>query len=279
MKYIFISDVHGQFDKMMIALDKANFNPKTDTLVTLGDLFDRGDNSKEVLEYVMSLPNYIPIWGNHDYRLRQLILGLDYAKPYDESNGVPHTLKSFCNMDKNPSIYWGIQILKSDNACRDTYNKLWNYFDRCGWAIEFPDLIGVHAWLPFHITHGATPSDDRYYLNKEWRTDKNNDWGEAVWANTQNMLMHGCYPDKDMIVGHWSAWRIAYVFGNPVVETDESGSIVKDPTINCSSYIHLFGNNPPVNIIFIDGYSNYEKGGCVNAFVYESDAEPIIYSR
>ena len=69
------------------------------------------------------------------------------------------------------------------------------------------------------------------------------------------------------------------MFGSSVVETDESGVIVKDPIINCSSYTHSFGNNPPVNIIFIDGCSNYEKGGCVNAFVYESDAEPIIYLR
>ena len=279
MRYVFISDVHGQFDKMMIALDKANFNPETDTLVTLGDLFDRGDNSKEVLEYVMSLPNYIPIWGNHDYRLRQLILGLDQVQDYDKSNGITYTLKSFCNMDKIPSIYLGIQILKSDNSYRDTYNKLWDYFDKCGWAIEFPDLIGVHAWLPFHTAYGATLKDDRYYLNKEWRTSKNNNWDEAVWANTKNMLMNSCYPDKDMIVGHWHAWRIAYMFGSSVVETDASGKIVKNPIINCSSYIRSFGKNPPVNIIFIDGCSNYENGGCINAFVYESDAEPIIYSR
>ena len=279
MRYVFISDVHGQFDKMMIALDKANFNPETDTLVTLGDLFDRGDNSKEVLEYVMSLPNYIPIWGNHDYRLRQLILGFDQVQDYDKSNGITYTLKSFCNMDKIPSIYLGIQILKSDNSYRDTYNKLWDYFDKCGWAIEFPDLIGVHAWLPFHTAYGTTLKDNRYYLNKEWRTSKNNNWDEAVWANTKNMLMHYCYPDKDMIVGHWHAWRIAYMFGSSVVETDENGKIVKNPIINCSSYIRAFGNNPTVNIIFIDGCSNYEKGGCVNAFVYESDAEPIIYSR
>lgn len=279
MRYVFISDVHGQFDKMMIALDKANFNPETDTLITLGDLFDRGDNSKEVLEYVMSLPNYIPIWGNHDYRLRQLILGLDQVQDYDKSNGITYTLKSFCNMDKIPSIYLGIQVLKSDNSYRDIYNKLWDYFDKCGWAIEFPDLIGVHAWLPFHTAYGATLKEDRYYLNKEWRTSKNNNWDEAVWANTKNMLMNSCYPDKDMIVGHWHAWRIAYMFDSSVVETDENGKIVKNPIINCSSYIHSFGKNPPVNIIFIDGCSNYEKGGCVNTFVYESDAEPIIYSR
>ena len=279
MRYVFISDVHGQFDKMMIALDKANFNPETDTLVTLGDLFDRGDNSREVLEHVMSLPNYIPIWGNHDYRLRQLILGLDQVQDYDKSNGITYTLKSFCNMDKIPSIYLGIQVLKSDNSYRDTYNKLWDYFDKCGWVIEFPDLIGVHAWLPFHTAYGATFKDDRYYLNKEWRTSKNNNWDEAVWANTKNMLIYGCYPDKNMIVGHWHAWRIAYMFGSSVVETDEKGKIVKNPIINCSSYIHAFGNNPSVNIIFIDGCYNYEKGGCVNAFVYESDAEPIIYSR
>ena len=69
------------------------------------------------------------------------------------------------------------------------------------------------------------------------------------------------------------------MFGSSVVETNENGKNVKNPIINCGSYIHSFGDNPPVNIIFIDGCSNYEKGGCVNTFVYESDAEPIIYSR
>ena len=39
MRYVFISDVHGQFDKMMIALDKFNCRPKADVLITLGDFF------------------------------------------------------------------------------------------------------------------------------------------------------------------------------------------------------------------------------------------------
>lgn len=280
MRYVFVSDVHGQFDKMMSALQRANFNPETDTLVTLGDLFDRGDKSKEVLEYVMALPNYIPIWGNHDWRLRQLILGLDHYQTYDKSNGVPYTLKSFCGFEQVPSMYWGIQVIKSDSGCKPIYDLLWKYFDRCRWAIEFPDLIGVHAWLPFHIKYGLTPKEDRYYLNKDWRTTQGNDWNEACWADTQQMLIQGCYPDKNMIVGHWHAWRIAYIYGHDeVVEHDADGKIAKDPTINCNTYMRAFGNNPSVLITFIDGCSNYEKGGKVNAYVYESDATPILYTK
>ena len=75
MKYFFMSDVHGEYSKMIAALNEAGFDKEKDVLVSLGDLFDRGSNSLEVLEYVMSCPNRILIWGNHDLRLKELMYG------------------------------------------------------------------------------------------------------------------------------------------------------------------------------------------------------------
>lgn len=124
-RYVFISDPHGRFDKLKTVLDAVAFDASKDTIVSLGDLFDRGDQSLEILKYVMSCPNRILIWGNHDFRLRELILrgGVSSA---DYSNGVLATLHSFCPNHKGvESIDMLLQILQSDSQYEDTYRLLW----------------------------------------------------------------------------------------------------------------------------------------------------------
>ena len=57
MRYVIVSDIHGQYDKLIEALNKVNFDKEKDTLISNGDAFDRGNQNKQVLEFVMSLPN------------------------------------------------------------------------------------------------------------------------------------------------------------------------------------------------------------------------------
>ena len=96
MRYFFISDVHGNYEKMVAALEANHFNKEKDTLVSVGDPFDRGSKSKEVLEYIMSCPNRILLWGNHDRRLYLLLNCSGYSyNYYDYQNGVLETLISF----------------------------------------------------------------------------------------------------------------------------------------------------------------------------------------
>ena len=94
MKYFCVSDIHGQYDLLIKSLEDKGFNKETDTLIVVGDSFDRGMQSHEVLEYILSCPNRILLMGNHDLRLMELI-GTPYlAASYDISNGVPQTLVS-----------------------------------------------------------------------------------------------------------------------------------------------------------------------------------------
>ena len=73
MRYYFISDIHGEFDRMAEALRDAGFNPSKDTIVSLGDPFDRGDKSYEVLQFLMSCPNRISWFPHTNIRFGQLI--------------------------------------------------------------------------------------------------------------------------------------------------------------------------------------------------------------
>ena len=57
-KYFVCSDVHSFFKEMMVALTENGYdkNDPNHILVICGDLFDRGDESKEMFEFVKSLP-------------------------------------------------------------------------------------------------------------------------------------------------------------------------------------------------------------------------------
>jgi len=268
MKYVFVSDIHGKFDLLIEALNGVDFDKEKDTLVSVGDPFDRGPASKEVLDYLLSCPNRILIWGNHDARLRQLVFGLDYISGADIQNGVPETLESFTHMSKKTvgldTMIYALGFPQNEEVKK----SLFQYFHECCWAIEFKDLIAVHAWLPIN----EDTKTHQLKLKADWRKTSWNKWYESSWAHSQNLSKRpACYPEKPLLIGHWHAWRLAQEHGYPRV-ADPSMRAVWGTDIDCSTYTHKNGK-----LIAIDGCSNYPYGGKVNAFVYESDEEPIKY--
>ena len=269
MRYIFISDVHGQFDRMIDALDEVNFDKEKDTLVSLGDLFDRGPDSWGVLEYVMNCPNRILIWGNHDLRLRELLLGRSYGS-HDYSNGVLETMKSFCGNSVLTSISVGLNIFATDDNYRDRCQLLWQYFDECHFAVEFKDLVGTHAWIPTMIDYHKTSFDKWgypmsevvYKYDEDWRNTRWDLWVDTTWGNSQTMFDSKVFiPNKKLIVGHWHAWRFRAMFltGGMTYRSQE------DIDFNTFEYEDKF--------VAIDGCSNAAYGK-VNAWVYETDEKP-----
>lgn len=279
MRYFFISDIHGCYDKLMLALNHEDFNASEDTLVTLGDCFDRGPQSKEVLEYVMGLPHHICIMGNHEERLMTL-LRTHQKDIYDNHNGLRETFQSLCGLEKCPKIFWGLQLLVSDGMLRPTYNLLWKYLDSCYYAIEFKDFVGVHGWLPYENIYGGgydVGHSRTYKPMPNWRTEATKeDWYNAMWCDSLQ-LMQSISPDKNLIIGHYWADRIATACGEKRVYEDEKQfnavDNVWEPFINCSVYNYKNGD---INITCIDGASNYWSGE-VNVVVYETDEIPTVY--
>lgn len=265
-RYVFVSDIHGQFDKLAEALAGAKFDQDIDTLVCLGDIFDRGPQSLEVLEYLMSLPNRIFIWGNHDYRVRQLLCG-GLVGSHDYSNGVLETLHSFCPDHKNiKSIDFLINIFSTHSKYEDTYRLLWKYFDECVWAVEWENLIATHAWLPHCGTipaRGATKTQPIFQLRSDWRNSSRADWYEASWAHTEQCIEDKIFPDKTLIIGHWHAWRLWAKFGG-----------YKPNYAPWETYNHFEGDD--LKVICIDGCSNAD-GGVVNACVLQLEEDYNVY--
>ena len=61
MKYFIVADVHGFYDEMIEALNRAGYDPdnKNHTFVSLGDMFDRGEQANEVLDFLVQLEGVI----------------------------------------------------------------------------------------------------------------------------------------------------------------------------------------------------------------------------
>lgn len=60
-----VGDIHGHFDRLQQALDRAGFDPGVDRLFSVGDLIDRGPDSARVLEW-LDLPWFHAVQGNHE---------------------------------------------------------------------------------------------------------------------------------------------------------------------------------------------------------------------
>ena len=79
-KMFIISDIHGYYDEMIKALEKAGYNENNDEhkLICLGDIFDRGAQSLAVYEYLKRLSDEdkaIVLSGNHSLFLIQFLQG------------------------------------------------------------------------------------------------------------------------------------------------------------------------------------------------------------
>ncbi|MDR1065804.1 MAG: metallophosphoesterase [Oscillospiraceae bacterium] len=122
---ICISDIHGAYDAFRALLDKINFS-ENDTLILLGDLYTKGKQGRETLEYIMeqcALPNVYALRGN-----------CDWVEPWADANqrawleALPHILES----DEFIFVHGGIGPgeLTEQRAIECMKNDAW--LDKCG---------------------------------------------------------------------------------------------------------------------------------------------------
>lgn len=90
-RHIIVGDIHGCLDELQIMLKDLDFNKDEDVLICAGDLVDRGPNTKGVLEFVMSLPRFYCVKGNHDDKCVRYFEG----KQVKIGNGLQQTIDEF----------------------------------------------------------------------------------------------------------------------------------------------------------------------------------------
>lgn len=88
---IIVGDIHGCYDELKQLLEEWEFNRDEDVLISVGDLVDRGPKIKETLEFVMSLPRFHAVMGNHDDKCVRHFSG----NPVKIANGLQCTIDAF----------------------------------------------------------------------------------------------------------------------------------------------------------------------------------------
>ena len=93
-----IGDIHGCFDSLKELVENKIQFQKGDKLILLGDYIDRGDKSKEVVDFIIMLLengyDVIPLMGNHEAMLLDAFEDKGNISKWIQ-NGGNETLNSF----------------------------------------------------------------------------------------------------------------------------------------------------------------------------------------
>jgi serine/threonine protein phosphatase 1 len=73
MRKFVVGDIHGCYDELIELTQKIGLKD-SDMLISLGDIVDRGNKSKEVLEYFLRRPNSVVLVGNHERKHQNGVL-------------------------------------------------------------------------------------------------------------------------------------------------------------------------------------------------------------
>ena len=242
MKKLFVfSDVHSYFDALMDALSDAGFddNNEDHVLVSLGDLCDRGFQSREVLSFINSFPEdrKICIIGNHELLMEDYI-NRGFALSMDVLNGTVRTAISISKEDDRVSDM-------KNNALWNNYKKSWRYY------YEADNYIFVHGWIPFKKDGEAF---------KDWREASRKDFEDATWVNGMKAWADGIRQEnKTIFCGHWhTSWGHCHLHHDGVeFPEDEDDFAIFDPFID-------------EGIVALDACTAYT--GKVNVYTVEVDS-------
>ena len=230
--YFVCSDIHGYFNEWMSSLKEAGFDLSNSNhiLIVLGDIFDRGGQSKEIYQFLKSFPEkrLILIRGNHEYLLLELVKR-GYPLEHDEHNGTYQTLidlykdpyetqKEFLlnNRDKyeNSELYAvSFQIYQQavkDLYTNDTIKEIVRWIKSKKWKnyYELGPYIFVHAFIPLKDRINPYLDNNGNYYDL-WRDEKDKQlWEDATWGCPYKLYLHGCFdPElkkgKILVCGHW----------------------------------------------------------------------------
>ncbi|WP_075591257.1 metallophosphoesterase family protein [Labilibacter marinus] len=172
MKRLFaIGDIHGCFDSLLELVENQIQLDKNDKLVLLGDYIDRGNKSKEVIDYIIDLQekdfDIISLIGNHEMLLLETLEDEKNKSKWIQ-NGAAETLKSF-----------EIKSIKEiSQKYLDFFKSLQNYY-------SFEEFLFVHAGFNDKVVN---PFQDTYSMI--WKS-------QATYSNpllSDKIIVHGHRP-------------------------------------------------------------------------------------
>lgn len=197
---IVVGDIHGCLEELRALLEKAGFNERKDTLVSVGDMVDRGPHNLETLRFISSLPNKVVVRGNHDDKIRRWLKG----NPVHISHGAEVTAAEL------------------DKAGDKTKEWAFEWLDSLPTQYMDGEILVVHAmpteWSKTTQTYGnvTTAFNDRRRMYGEKREYK----GVEVRWNWWDHWNAANFGGRTVFFGHY--WFTDVVIRPNVVGLDTS---------------------------------------------------------
>jgi len=135
-KIFIVGDIHGSLRMLQKLMRTIPWRPDVDRLIFLGDYVDRGEDSRGVIETVMSISSTAErvdcIMGNHERILLDFVEGRDMSTFF--LNGGASTLNSYRMFQQ----HFGDPLIPAEHVAFLRSLKMW---------IELDDYYVVHAGL------------------------------------------------------------------------------------------------------------------------------------
>ena len=211
-----VGDIHGMYEKLINLMEKVQFNPKEDLLIFLGDYIDRGPQSLECVDYVMSLQQQYPervicLKGNHEAM----------CSNYYKYEGHKQSFMSEGN-DLQMVLVW------LDNGGKDTFRqfkklKKTELQKRLRWMRTLSTYYQAGNYYFCHA--GVEP----YILLDKQREE------DLLWIHKWFIRMY--HKNEIIVVGHTPVQRLDYppvpqFLDNNIILCD-TGSFMDDGKLSC----------------------------------------------
>ncbi len=136
-QWIIIGDIHGCYDEFQELLEKCNYQ-YGDTVISVGDLMDRGPESKKVLSWFYNNDGFV-VEGNHDNKFRRWLNG----RKVKLKHGLEDTIKEF------------------EGISEQHHDTLLRWMNKWPQIIRVPDVDGKRMY----VVHAGL--DDRWPVTRQ----------------------------------------------------------------------------------------------------------------
>ena len=183
MKKYAISDIHGHLKTFELLLDTINYNPEEDELYILGDMIDRGADSRGVMDKLMDLQadnrKVFCLKGNHE---QMMLLALEDSDnmPFWLKHGGKETAQNFQN---------------KEIAALDIPNKYIHFMENLPHFFDVDDYILVHAGLNFRTKEPLSDIESMMWIRN---------WYDSIDADfvKEKYIIHGHTPTSKTEITH-----------------------------------------------------------------------------
>jgi len=179
MRRFAVSDIHGCAKSFRALMGMINFSKK-DELYILGDLIDRGPDSKGVVDYIWELEEeghqVFCIRGNHDQMLLDAQNDMEWHKTW-KLNGGDKTMQSF-GVDRSANLP----------------KKYLDFFSSLPFYLEVAEYVLVHAGFSFNLNNPFDEFHSMLWRKHQWYDRIDRDWlGDRI-------ILHGHVPKKKNVI-------------------------------------------------------------------------------